>query len=433
MKKLLCLLFFVIINAYCFAVKYVSDDYTINDYYHFALRDEQSDLFSLLTKEADSFRPDFFDDATDEKIKLIVEKLYENPSKGSWVLSSIEKQNPFTLMVIEKKYFNINFIYEDGKTLLRQELMTLYAYDRPDTIYIYLLENGADPNIKDDNGERVLELLVKGVGINWERVENVLKYVDDMKDYKTDILYRSFEKGNNIWKECVEKNIDINTPDSKGKSPLYLASEWGNLEAVKLLVEHGANVDAVNKEQKTPLMVACEKNRAEIVSYLISKKANLNKYDDHGWTPLFYSMGKTDIMKMLLDAGANPNAKNKENYKTPVAVKCIDYLNADCLDSLQLLGQYKTNFKAVNGRKENALSVLGRSFWKYDNEEILDIVDFLVSKGCNINSRDYLGRSLMNYCEDPDLAEELIKRGAKEEKVIFSSEEEYFGDGFYGW
>lgn len=423
MKKYLFLLFFTIIEAYSFAQVYVSDRYTLNDYYQFALEDNELELSSLLSKKPGSFRPDFYDGVSDEKINLIVKKLYEVPSRGDWILDSIINQNPFTLMIIEKKYFDINFIYDGEYTLLSRNLRTVYTYDVPE-IYIYLLENGADPSIKDKNGINVIEDMVSNILVDWKKIEVLLKYVDDMKDYNPDILIKSIEADNSIWKECVEKNIDINITDSRGNTALHKASERGNLEAVQFFIEHGVAVDCQNKDLMTPLMLACKNDHLEIVSYLISKKAKVNKYDEDGWTPLKYSLGNLDIMKILLDAGAKPNAKNKED-KTPIGNICVEYLWTDYLETFELLAEYKTNFKAVDEKKENTLAALARSLWKFSNEEVLELVDFLVSKGCNINSRDYLDRTIMNYCEDPELAQELIKRGAHEVDEVYSSKDEY--------
>ena len=44
--------------------------------------------------------------------------------------------------------------------------------------------------------------------------------------------------------------------DEKGNSPLHIASERGNLEAVKILLDHGASGDAQDQELKTPMHLA---------------------------------------------------------------------------------------------------------------------------------------------------------------------------------
>ena len=48
----------------------------------------------------------------------------------------------------------------------------------------------------------------------------------------------------------------LQSVDAKGNSPLHIASERGNLEAVKILLDHGASGDAQNQELKTPMHLA---------------------------------------------------------------------------------------------------------------------------------------------------------------------------------
>jgi len=54
-------------------------------------------------------------------------------------------------------------------------------------------------------------------------------------------------------------NVDVNSKDSSGRTPLSFAAEWGNETVVKLLLEQG-NVD-VNSEDssgRTPLSIAAD-------------------------------------------------------------------------------------------------------------------------------------------------------------------------------
>ena len=47
--------------------------------------------------------------------------------------------------------------------------------------------------------------------------------------------------------------------DESGNTPLHIASERGNLEAVKILLDHGASGDAQNHELETPMHLAAQK------------------------------------------------------------------------------------------------------------------------------------------------------------------------------
>ena len=44
--------------------------------------------------------------------------------------------------------------------------------------------------------------------------------------------------------------------DESGNTPLHIASERGNLEAVKILLDHGASGDAQNSKFETPMHLA---------------------------------------------------------------------------------------------------------------------------------------------------------------------------------
>ena len=49
------------------------------------------------------------------------------------------------------------------------------------------------------------------------------------------------------------------TTNNIGHTPLHIASECGNLEAVKILLDHGASGGAQNQELKTPMHLAAGK------------------------------------------------------------------------------------------------------------------------------------------------------------------------------
>ena len=49
------------------------------------------------------------------------------------------------------------------------------------------------------------------------------------------------------------------TTNNTGHTPLNTASECGNLEAVTILLDHGAGADAQSHEHKTPMHLAAGK------------------------------------------------------------------------------------------------------------------------------------------------------------------------------
>lgn len=76
-----------------------------------------------------------------------------------------------------------------------------------------------------------------------------------------------------------------------GRAPLILSAvARGQLEFVKVMVEHGANVDFVDYSpfsgrKRTLLEVAIENDQNEVAKYLLSNGAKLNKVDVSGSSP----------------------------------------------------------------------------------------------------------------------------------------------------
>jgi ankyrin repeat protein len=73
------------------------------------------------------------------------------------------------------------------------------------------------------------------------------------------------------------KEMDaINVKGPYGRTPLHTASLFGNLPAVKWLVEHGADINVLEEggAGHTPLHNAAYKGYAEVVQYLLEHGAN---------------------------------------------------------------------------------------------------------------------------------------------------------------
>ena len=87
-------------------------------------------------------------------------------------------------------------------------------------------------------------------------------------------------------------------------TPLYMASQYGCAEVVKLLLaQDGIEVNkALSNNGRTPMYVACQKGHTEIVKLLLRKDGiDANKAKTDGTTPLLTAGrgGHTEIVKLL--------------------------------------------------------------------------------------------------------------------------------------
>ena len=88
---------------------------------------------------------------------------------------------------------------------------------------------------------------------------------------------------------------------------LLAAARKGDLAAVKAQLDKGVNVNAKNRYGATALAYACDRGNVDIVKLLIERGADVNVKDSfYGATPISWASGNghTEVVKLLLDKGA---------------------------------------------------------------------------------------------------------------------------------
>ncbi|ORX78967.1 ankyrin, partial [Anaeromyces robustus] len=111
----------------------------------------------------------------------------------------------------------------------------------------------------------------------------------------------------------IDYGIDVNRPNSIGIYPIALACESGNIEQVRLLLNHGANPN-VQSDGSTPLIQSCINNNSEVVKLLIEHGADVNFVNSEGLHPLLFLVNESEknVTKLFLSYGANPNIQDTE-------------------------------------------------------------------------------------------------------------------------
>ena len=131
----------------------------------------------------------------------------------------------------------------------------------------------------------------------------------------------------------IMKGADLNAVDTSGNSVLHCAAYIGSGSLIKDLLNAGANLNAKNENGVTPLLKALVEMQTNIilsrykeyemaVNILIDEGADLEiKESEYGWNPLHQAafIGSASIIKNLLNAGANLNAKTRSE-QTPLLI-----------------------------------------------------------------------------------------------------------------
>ncbi|VDK73322.1 unnamed protein product [Litomosoides sigmodontis] len=94
--------------------------------------------------------------------------------------------------------------------------------------------------------------------------------------------YNNFE----VARFLLENGAEVNLKDKGGLIPLHNASSFGHLEIANLLIECGAEVNHPDKWGYTPLHEAAQKGRTQICSLLLNNGADVTLKNNEGFTAL---------------------------------------------------------------------------------------------------------------------------------------------------
>jgi len=232
----------------------------------------------------------------------------------------------------------------------------------------------------------------------------------DQKELKKS-LHQAAENGDiELIKKLIAKGVDVNAAVKVGSgqqvevTPLINAASGGHTQVVKLLLEHGAEVDATCSFGYTALYYAIWSagiNDVEgTIKVLIANGADVNKYpQEDGYSPLIHAIWmfqeKEDIVKALLDAGANIDFKDKDGL-TPLFWAAFSS-GKDVLDLILARGNYDNTIHLAACRGN------------------LSRVKEFVEEGTDVNIRDEFGCTPLHWAalaESTEVADFLIDKGA---------------------
>ena len=267
--------------------------------------------------------------------------------------------------------------------------------EEPDPIGLIqlLLENGAEVNARDywdetplhwafSNGRRNIAemLLYRGATVNAKnnRGETILHQMSQSEDCVRAVHL------------LLEMGADVNAQDNDHITPLHLASENGILETARALLDHGAKVNAESNRNETPLhklsgrLGSCPR----IARLLMEHGADVNAREEDHATPLHLASegGSFDVAEILVTCGADVNAKNDQD-QTPLFLLLkrsrFSYIS---LDLIRLLVEYGAD---ANTRSEDNTAALHLAC----NHEAVEVVQFLLNHGTNVDAKDNQGQS----------------------------------------
>lgn len=261
----------------------------------------------------------------------------------------------------------VKFIEENKQTELRNYLkkkipinvknaaLRLAVEKNRVKIACMLINNGANPRIKDENG--ITPLMIAAIKNYPSMVRLLMKMEGGLRTEDNDgnyaaihaILRNNVEAYNELWAfkpcglprkqhlaEILISTLELNRPEMAKilidnrfqfipkdgiSKALTIATRKGYFDVVKLLIEKGVDVNARETCEFSALMEACCSGYIDIAKYLIEKGADVNVHEEmFGRTALMLANNRNrseedciKLMKLLIDNGADTEVEDKSN------------------------------------------------------------------------------------------------------------------------
>jgi ankyrin repeat protein len=209
----------------------------------------------------------------------------------------------------------------------------------------------------------------------------------------------------------LRAGMDPNTLSPQGIPALLLATmncdgklrkdKATHADIATALIAHGADVNVAHEMQPPqlfplgngiwcPLSLATRLGCHGLMQHLLQHGADVDARDGKGRTALIdaANRGLTEAVQILLDAGADIEAKTKLDGTTALMLAAHD----NHLDIVQMLLNRNANINARNGNGESALMLASARGW-------VDVVRILLQRGADINARDHLENTALRNAE----------------------------------
>jgi uncharacterized protein len=266
--------------------------------------------------------------------------------------------------------------------------------------------------------------LVDAPESSYERLEGDFAYPKTPKGGLTALHFAARAGAPDTVRTLIEGGADLDTVDAEGATAVLLAALDGRFDVTRLLLEAGADPRIADLYGRTVLFAAADahtrdaapraaspltsqatavdvvvlalRNGADPNAALVDKppsdsdEREQNPILDRGATPLFRAAlsGDLEIMRLLLDAGANPLAPTEGNTTPLMAAAGVGWhesisrgREADAIEALELLLARGGDVNAENHTGDTALhgaTLRGSTA----------IIQFLVDHGARVDTKN---------------------------------------------
>ena len=214
-----------------------------------------------------------------------------------------------------------------------------------------------------------------------------------------------------------------------GLTALVFAAREGDLESARALLDAGASINQTTEYGWTPLLTAVNNRNYALAALLVERGADVNLTNKGGWTPLYLAtdnrnieggdypvpkpdLDHLDIIRRLLEKGANPNARIRDNTLTRTiftmqwffkdgATALVRAAQSSDTALMKLLLEYGADPFIATANGDTALTAAGGIGWvegvTYERspQENVEAIGMLLDLGLDPNAGNHEGRTAL--------------------------------------
>lgn len=265
----------------------------------------------------------------------------------------------------------------------------------------YLIDKGADVNVKDDKFATPILFAAARGNTNTQFYDLLIENGANIKETNgqgANALLLSLPHFNHLAQAdyFIKKGLSLKSVDKNGNNAIFYASYNGNKDIVNQLIRKKINVKALNKKAENVMFAAAEgarnkQNNVDFFIFLEKLGINPNQKNTHGLTPLFVVSAKNkdaNVISYFIKKGNEVNQTNQKG-NTPL-------INASLKNTLEVITLLVNANADVNAKNEEGFSPLTQAVMGNS----ASVVSYLLQKGADVKVKDIKGNSLAYYLVD---------------------------------